>query len=237
MKLTKLLSSALVLSFFSISAQATLIQGSDFISNPFVSLPNGNGVTSGTSQQFLSFPASGSVFVDLDLFALGFGTASGKATSGSVVVKSTRLSSDSDLIIGLWDGTTYDAFALWDGNRTNNVLGSTSNGTTFNYNTGTTVGTPNTQGVGEVVTQTFTFDLISEIVSLSTLGLNRSGSLSAAFNASSTLRFLIAVDTSNEDHQIDSIDINGAKTSEVPEPATLGLLGLACLAMRRFKRS
>ena len=237
MTITKLLSIGLALSFLSVSAQATLIRGSEFVSSPFVSLPSGNGTTSGTSQQFTSFPSNNSVFVSIDLFALGFGTASGKATNGSIVVNSTRLTSDSDLIIGIWDGTTYDAFALWDGNRTNDVLGSTSNGTTFNYNIGNTINTPITQNVGGSLTQTFTFDLISKTLSLSALGLNRSGSLSATFDASSTLRFLISVDTNNEDHQIDSVVINNGNPTQVPEPATLGLLGLACLAMRRFRRS
>lgn len=222
---------AFAFTLFAGVAQAAPINGSDFAANPNIALPNGSAGTVGTSIQF-SGPPTNQIIVDATLSAFGVGSI------GSITVDTTRITGDSDFWFGIFDGTNFDSFGFWDGDRIGDYSTAlTSDGTTFSE-TGGFAGATNLPAevlVGQQGIATYAFDLIAGTISLDVNGTTVSRSLDVAFNTAAPLRFLIGKGSSGETLQINSIDF-GNNPPAVPLPAGLPMLLTGILAFGVMRR-
>jgi hypothetical protein len=211
------------------------LSGAELPSAPNVLLPVGSGDVSGTSLTAPTNRADYSVFVSIDLGALGFGP--GGYSAGSVAVTNTRLEgasfdpTDSDLWFGLWDGAAFLAYTSFDGYQSadQSACGASSDGTTFLHCGAGAQPFVADQGFGQSATATYRFDLVQGWIAFVLNGVSYGGTLPEGFRLDA-LGFLIGLGNAYETHRIDRVEVTA-----VPLPSSLGLVGVGLLLAMRYR--
>ncbi|WP_218312467.1 hypothetical protein [Alteromonas antoniana] len=236
---------AFTLLLFTLStANATLITGADLLTNANVSLPGASTSLNGSALQFSGGTTYSTLFT-LNLSNYGFGLGAEESTSGSIELVNTRITSDSDIWFGLWDGTNLETFTSWDGNRSSEYTNGsyTTGAASFVLGTGgTTLTYGATQAIGSQLNLMLSFDLMAKSMdhTISSLGFSRSSTLTPAFNTSGSLYFLVGKGSDGEVVQIDSLTVNGGSIVTDPidasAPPAVLILGAGLLLLLVRKR-
>lgn len=212
------------------------INGNDFDSNSFISLPSGGYSESATSAQFTGL--SNQIMFTFDLSAFGVGTSIGESLISKVTVSTTRLGVDSDLFFGITDGVNVDYFGLYDADRLyeNNTDGLLT-GNAINCCGNFVSSFLSIQETNQELISIIDIDLGSMSIGYSAAGISGNHSINPLFNYDNNLSFFIAMNTPNERHQINYLSVQSA-TQSIPEPSTLAIFALSIigLASRKFKK-